>query len=214
MLSPEMIGMSIFGLLVLLALCAGIYQGKQQRRQVAEFSARHGWTVSSEPNKDVTGLLDRMDPASNWRPSNIMTVDRSPGPVYFFSYQVSAKYGKSSTSNGHACLAEYGGRRFDGSVQIFNRTPGVEKLVGGRQEVGGEEFRRAFTVTAEGGANARAAVNYDVERVLLDHAAGPGWYLTVTIGGGGILVSSFWAQSEQEWDYLIDLARRLKGALR
>ena len=211
--SGTVIGMTIFGLLVVGALCLAIYQGAQQRRQLEAFSARHGWPVSPDPGERLSALLDQMDPKSRWNPRNVLTIQTPPGGFYFFSYQRTAVGGRSSPSNGHACLFELPGRRFDGTVEIFNRVPGIEKLYGGRQQVGSEEFRRAFTVTAEGGANAEMVVNPDVERVMLSHAEGPGWVVNVTIASGGVLVSSFWAQSEQEWDYLIDFSRRLKGAI-
>ncbi len=211
MLSPEMIGMSIFGLLVLGGLGLAMRQGAQQRRQLAEFSARHGWSVAEKPSEHLVRLLERLDTDSEWRPRNIMTAS---GDLHFFTYDVNPKNRPSKSSRGHACLAEYGGRRFDGTVEIFNRTPGVEKLIGDRKDTGSEEFRRAFTVTARDVSVAQMVVNPGIERIMLDHAAGPGWYVTVTIGSGAILVSSFWAESEEEWDYLIALTKRLKEAVR
>lgn len=83
-------------------------------------------------------------------------------------------------------------------MTIFNRVPGIEKLHGGREQVGGEEFGRTFTVTAVGGACAETVLNPEVERILLSHLAGPGWVVTVTIASGGVLVASFRAQSQEE----------------
>lgn len=212
--SSTVIGMTIFGLLVIGALCLGIYQGAQQRRQLEEFSARHGWTVSRNFDERLAGLLEQLDPQSRWGPRNVITIEPPPDGFYFFAYQRTATSGRSSPSNGHACFFERPGRRFEGTLTIFNRVPGIEKLYSGRQQVGSEEFRHAFTVTAEGGASAETVLNPEVERILLSHLAGPGWVVTVTIASGGVLVSSFWAQSQEEWDYLIDFSRRLKGAIR
>lgn len=82
-------------------------------------------------------------------------------------------------------------------MTIFNRVPGIEKLYSGRQQVGSDEFRHAFTVTAEGAAHAEKVLNPEL-----------------TLAGGGVLVSSFWAKSQEEWDYLIDFIRRLREAIR
>jgi len=57
-------------------------------------------------------------------------------------------------------------------------------------------------------------VSSEVERILLKRAAGPGWYLSVAIAGRRVLVASHWAETEQDWDYLIALARRLRPAVR
>jgi hypothetical protein len=61
---------------------------------------------------------------------------------------------------------------------------------------------------------AEAAVNVDVQRILLNHVAGPGWYLNVTIAPRGVLVDSHWAQTEEEWEYPIALAKKLRVAVR
>ena len=117
-------------------------------------------------------------------------------------------------STGNACLAEHTGRVHQGPVEIFTRVPGVDKLVGNRVKVGGEKFREEFTVTSTRPEEALTSVNAEVERILLEHAAGPGWNLSVTIAGRSVLVSSHWAETEQDWDYLIALARRLRAAVR
>ncbi len=212
--SETVIGMSIFGLLILGGLCVSIYQGAQQRRRLAHYSSNHGWSVSRKADDRLKKLLEAVDPKADWDPWDVMVVDRVPANIYLFGYHVSPKDRPSSTSHGHACLAEHGGARREGMVEIFSRTPGADKLISGRVEAGSEEFRKAFTVTSESQANALAVVNQDVERVLLEHANGLGWQLTVTVGGGGILVASFWAESEEEWDYLIEFTKRLRGAVR
>ena len=143
-----------------------------------------------------------------------MQVERAPESVYLFGYHAAPKDGASKSSAGNACLAEHTGRVRQGPVVIFTRTPGVEKLVGDRVEVGGEEFRDKFTVTSVRPEEALKSVNAEVERIPLEHAAGPGWYLSAEIGGRHVLVSSHWAKTEQDWDYLIALARRLRTAVR
>jgi len=66
-------------------------------------------------------------------------------------------------------------------VAIWTRTPGFDKLVGSRVKAGGEEFGDKFTVTCARPEEALNSVNAEVERILLQHAAGPGWTLRVTI---------------------------------
>jgi hypothetical protein len=173
----EVIGMSIFGLLVAGALGLAVRQGAQQRAQVASYSSRHGWSVSRAGDARLSALLAETAPEMDWRPNNVMPVERAPEALYFFGYQVSPQNRSSKSSTGHACLAEHSGRAQRGPVEIFNRTPGVDKF-------------------------------------LLEHASGPGWYLTVRVAGRSVLVSSSWAETEQDWDYLIALARKLRTAVR
>jgi len=214
MKSAEIVGMSIFGLLCVGALVLGLYQASQMTKRVANYAALHGWSLSRLGDARLNALLEGVSPELDWGPNGVMQVERPPESVYLFGYNVTSKRGRSSPSTGKACLAEHTGRMHRGPVEIFNRTPGVDKLVGDRVKVGGEKFRDQFTVTCKRPEEALESINAEVERILLEHAAGPGWYLTVTITGRGVLVSSHWAETEQDWDYLIAMARRLRAAVR
>ncbi len=141
-------------------------------------------------------------------------MERPPESLYLFGYTVRPKRGRSSDSTGNACLAEHTGRVHQCPVGIFTRVPGVDKLVENRVKAGGEKFREEFTVTCKRPEEALKLVNAEVERILLEHAAGPMWNLSVAIQGRGVLVSSHWAETEQDWDYLIAMARRLRSAVR
>ena len=214
MKSPEVIGMAIFGLLCVGALVLGLYQAAQKTKRVANYAALHAWSVSPRGDARLSALLEEVSPEGNWYPKDAMQVERPPESLYLFGYTVRPKRGRSSDSTGNACLAEHTGRVHRGPVVIFNRTPGIDKLVGDRVKVGGEKFRDEFTVTCARPEEALESINAEVERILLEHAAGPGWTITVTIAGRGVLVSSHWAETEQDWDYLIALARRLRAAVR
>jgi hypothetical protein len=214
MTDPSVIIMSVFVLLILGGLGLAIRQGLRERRQLAEYSAAHGWAVSVKPDEQLTRLLAEFDPASDSYPRNVMTVERSPSPVYFFRNTRRPKDRPSNQSTGFSCFTSFGGQRFDGRVEIFNRTPGVEALIGDRAMVGSEEFQKTFTVTQTEEGTAAVVVNRELERVLMSHASGPGWYVNVEVASTGILVSSSWTQSTEEWDYLIDLTKRIREAVR
>ncbi|MBE0657693.1 MAG: hypothetical protein IH602_08370 [Bryobacteraceae bacterium] len=214
MSDPSVIIMSVFVLLIIGGLGLAIRQGIRERQQVAEYSAAHGWTVSVKPDEQLTRLLAAFDPASDSFPRNVMIVERSPSPVYFFRYTRRPKDRPSKDSNGFGCFTRSGGMRFDGRVEIFNRTPGVEKLIDDLAKVGSEEFQEAFTVTENVPGTAVRIVSHELEKVMMSHSSGPGWYVNVEIANGAILVSSSWTQSKEEWDYLIDLTKRIRGAVR
>ena len=213
MLTVETVGMALFGLLIVGALALAVRQGAQQREQLSRYSTLHGWSVSRQGDARLSALLEGAEPDQDWSPRNVMQVEGGPESVYLFRYTVGPK-GRRSNSSGNACLAEHMGRAHQAPVEIFTRTPGVEKLVGNRVKVGGKEFGDAFTVISMRPEEALATVNSEVERILLGHAADPGWYLSVTMAGRHVLVSSYWAETEQDWDYLIGLARRLRTAVR
>ena len=212
--TPEVIGMSIFGLLCLGALVLGLYQAAQKTKRVANHAALHGWSVSKRGDARLSALLEEVSPEANWYPRDAMQVERPPESLYLFGYTARPKRGRSSDSTGNACLAEHAGRVHQGPVEISTRVPGLDRLVGDRVKAGSEKFREEFTVTCKRPEEALKLVNAEVERILLEHAAGPMWNLSVEIGGRGVLVSSHWAETEQEWDYLIALARRLRAAVR
>jgi len=214
MKSPEVIGMSIFGLLCVGALVLGIYQGAQMRKRVANYAALHGWSVSRLADARLNALLGEVSIDLDWSPNAVMQVEGPPESLYLFGYNVRPKTGRSNTSSGRACLAEHAGRVHQGPVEISTRVPGLDKLVGNRVKAGGEKFREEFTVTCERPEEALKLVNAEVERILLEHAAGPMWNLNVAIQGRGVLVSSHWAETEQDWDHLIAMARRLRAAVR
>lgn len=205
---------TVSALLVLGGLALAFRQGINERRQLAGYSAAHGWAVAAKPDAQLTHLLAEFDSSSGFYPRNVMTVEPPPSPIYFFHNTRRPKDRPSNQTTGYSCFSRYGGRRFEGKVEIFNRTPGVEKLIGGRAHVGSDEFQKAFTVTEQVPGTAAMTVNRDLERVMMDHAAGPGWYVNVEIANGGILVSSSWAQSPVEWDHLIDLTKQIREVVR
>jgi hypothetical protein len=142
-----------------------------------------------------------------------MLVEHHPPRAFLFRYAASSKERPSKESHGTAVLVEHEGRRIEDPVVILTRTPGVEVLVGERVEAGSRGFRREYTVTCADSRIATEVVNSGIEAVLMEHRAEPGWYLNVTISAGAVLVSSFWAESDEEWDHLIDMGRRLRDAV-
>jgi hypothetical protein len=212
--TTEIVGISIFGLLLLGAVALGLWQGTKQRERVARYSSGHGFSVLRAGDARLAALLEQVAPDSRFSPHPVMLVEPAPNGVYLFGCQIRSKERSSTSSTGYACLAEHAANRPEWPVTIFTRTPIVEKLVRDRVETGGEEFRRKFTVTCSNAGVALVTVSVEVQRIFLDHAAGPGWYLSVTIAGRGVLVESHWAQTEEEWDYLIALAKKLRAALR
>lgn len=210
----EIVVMAIFGLLCVGALVSSIRQGAQMRKRVSAYAALHGWSVSRLGDARLSALLEEVAPEDKWDPNEVMQVERPPESVYLFGYNVRPKQGRSNGSTGNACLAEHTGRVHQGPVEISTRVPGLDKLAGDRVKVGSEEFRNKFTVTCVRPEEALNSVNAEVERILLDHVAGSGWTIGVTIAGRRVLVSSHWAETEQDWDYLIAMARRLRAAVR
>jgi hypothetical protein len=188
-------------------------QGRKEREQVAHFAASRGYTLQAEPEPRLLELLEEAAPDVTWFLRAVMRVERGIPESHFFLYTTRTKARSSSTSRGAAFLAEHQGPPIDSTVEIFSRTPGVEALVEKKVEVGSREFRRHYTVTGSDPRTASEVVGPEVEAVLLEHAQNPGWYLTVTLSAGVVMVSSFWAQSEEDWDYLIGLGARLGAAI-
>jgi hypothetical protein len=209
----EVIGMSIFGLLCVGALALGLYQASQTKKRIANYAALHGWSVSKLGDARLNALLKELAPQDSWGPREAMQVERPPESIYLFAYLLAGR-GRSSSSRGNACLAEHTGRVHPSTMEISTRVPGFDKLAGDRVKAGGEKFREEFTVTCERPEEALKSVNAEVERILLEHAAGPNWNLSVIIAGRSVLVSSRWAETEQDWDHLIAMTRRLRAALR
>ncbi|TFH57955.1 MAG: hypothetical protein E4G90_11135 [Gemmatimonadales bacterium] len=214
MKTGEVVGMAVFGFLVLGALVLAIRQGAKHREQVTRYSTSHGYPLLGEGDGRLAELLEEATPQETWSIHSLMLVDREPFRSYLFGYQARPKDRPSETSNGTGFLAEYDGRRADSPVTIFTRTPGVELLVDERVVVGVKEFGRRFTVTCASDRIATEVVNAEVQRTLLEFRENPGWYLSVTITARAVLVSSFWAGSEADWDVLVELGRKLRDSLR
>jgi hypothetical protein len=149
----------------------------------------------------------------SWSPDNVMLVEPPPHALYLFGVLVSTRGGNTSASTGWACLAQHDAGYLAQPVAIFTRIPGADFLVSGRVDAGSEEFRREFTVTGSDPVFARLAINPGIERLLLDHATAPGWNLNVYLSSKGLIVESRWALADDEWDYLVVLARKLRAAL-
>ena len=206
--------MAVFGALVVAGIVMGYRQGVVERERIERFAAGRGWTFARAGDSRLAALLSEAAPAETWNAYNVTAAAPPPQSVYLFAYNASPKDRPSKTNRGFACLAADTGRPYEWPVTILTRTPVADGLVGDRVEAGGEEFRGRFTVTCSRAEAAQAAVNAGVQRILLEHAAGPGWYLTARIAGRQILVGSSWAKTEAEWDALIALAKGLRAAVR
>jgi len=212
--TTEIVVMAVFGALVVAFLVMSSRQSSAQRERMERFATGRGWTFARAGDSRLDALLSEAVPAEKWYAYNMTLAAPPPESVYLFSYSSSLKDRGRRTNNGFACLAAHTGRRYEWPVTIFTRVPVVDAMVSNRVETGGEEFRRKFTVTCSRPEAARAAVNEGVQRILLDHAAGPGWTMTVNIAGRQVLVESSWAVTEVEWDALLAMAKGLRAAVR
>jgi len=111
-------------------------------------------------------------------------------------------------------LSEHDGIGIDKPVSIFIRVPGLDAMVGSRVEAGSREFRHRYSEAPASGPTATDVLNADNERILIEHRLGAGWELSVEFSGRAALVTTFWAQSDQEWDYLVKVGTRLRNAIR
>jgi hypothetical protein len=212
--STSIIVIVVFGILMLAGLAAAMRQGVETRARVRRFAALRGWTVSPTSDPHLAALLTAAFTDQTWYASNVVQVQPPPESVYLFAYDYYRKERPSKRWQGFACLVEGVRAAYETPVEIFTRTPGLDLMESDRIQAGGEEFRSKFTITGKRPEAAPAAVNVEVEQLLLEHAAGPGWYLTVTVAGNSILVASAWAKKQDEWDALITLARKLHRAIR
>jgi len=209
----EIITMSIFGLLVLAGLTASIYQGAKQRRQVAAYSSSRGYTLLKFNDPRLAALLDLVSPNTDWSPHTVLLVEPPPRAIYLFGTLFNSKRSRSKASTAFACLVEHTSHRPEHPVSVFTRIPGGDFLISNRIEAGSEDFQRQFSVTGDDAASAQAALTPAVQSILLELATAPGWNLTVDIAAKAIVAQSHWALSDDEWDYLVNLARKLRAAL-
>jgi len=209
--TTAIVTLAVFAALALLVAILSVRQSGQQKAGMERFAASHGWQFLGTDSSQVESLLTQTDPKEKWRAWNIILVEGPPQSVYLFSYRTATR--RSGGENGLACLAEGGGGRNEDPVAIYRRVPLVEKLLGDRVEVGGPEFRQEFIVTCRRPDVAATVVNEAVQGILLQHVRDPQWVLQVRIARGRVLVTTSWAQKPGEWDYLIELTRRLRAAL-
>lgn len=212
MSTTEIVIMAVFGLLVVAGLVAGIRQSAARKARVRIFAAGRGCTVSAT-NQRLSALLDAALPEESWTPYHIVEVQPPPETTYLFAYSYCRKYGRSKPWTGFACLAEQSRPWCESPVTIHTRTPGFDALEGDRVEAGGAEFRGEFTVTCKRPEAAQTVVNTEVEHLLLEHAKGMAWNITVNITCNVVMAASFWAEKETEWDALIALVTKLRRAI-
>ena len=186
----------IFGILVVAGLALGIRQGAQTKARIQGFATMRGFTASPDAEHRLAALLALAFADQTWYTSNVLQVQQPPESVYLFGYSYYLKDRPSKRWQGFACLAEYTRPWSTSAVDIFTRTPGIDALESNRVQAGGEEFQSKFTVVCKQPEAALAAVNREVEQILLEHAAGPGWYLIVTVAANSILAASSWAKNE------------------
>jgi hypothetical protein len=210
----EIVGLSIFGALVVGALALAVFRESRQRDKVAAYASSRAWSVVKARQDPLWSLLDAMDADVSWSPGSIVLADpAAPRRAYFFLGQTSSRFGRSRQTEVYASFAERAAGWPQKAVRVEPRIPALEMLVDNRVETGGEDFRRAYTVSCADAASARTAVNPEIQRMLLDHAGRFEWGLVVTIARSGVVVESPQAKAEADWDYLIALAKKLRAAL-
>jgi len=207
--TTEIVVVATFVVLLMAGLAAGIRQGAQHREQMARFAASHGYRPATG-DPQLAALLEQVSADSRWRPS-ITLAGAAPAPFYFFAAQMRPQEATSRyASNVHACLVRNEGGP-PSQVSVFTRTPGGDRLLSDRVELGSEAFRSKFTVSARDPRVAAQVVSPGIEALLAEHAAGRNWYITIDIGPRGVLAYSHWAATEADWDYLIGFTQRVNA---
>lgn len=206
--------LAVFGALAATLVFLSRRQGLEQRNAMEQFAAGHGWRFLGRDASQLLPLLEQVDPNESWIADDIVALENPPAGAWLFAYNSYPRQRPSSRERGYACLALGAGGGNDNPVFIHRRVPLVEKLLGGQVDAGTPEFRREYSVTCAQPVVAMMAVNGEVQKILLEHAASPQWSLLVRIAGRRVLVTTHWAQKPEEWDYLIALTRKLRAAIR
>ncbi len=211
MTNLEIIVMSAFAALVLLAAFFAFRQARNEKTAVQRYAALKGWTYFGSDHPSLPGVLREMYPDTRYDLFNVVQIAWPPQSMFFFQYRQRLR--ARSTSNGFGCIAEPTARFVEPPVQISPRVPVLEELVGDKVEVGSEEFRKHFTVTCDQRGMAHTVLNENVQTILLKHYAQADYYLNIEITGNRVKVSSFWARNQTEWERLINLTGNLRDAI-
>lgn len=189
-------------------LLAARWQGRREAGQRRDFAARHGWAMPAETPAEVVEALARLAPAEVRVSSGLTVVEGPPRSLYLFAFAWRTR-GSRSDFTGTACLARHDGPQAETPVSISRRVPIVEKMTSDRLDVGSSEFRAMWLVTGEQPGVAAELVDDAVQRAFLQHDKGPAWTLEVDFVGPWVFAGSHWAAKPEEWEYLIELTRKL-----
>jgi hypothetical protein len=184
------------------------WQGRREAEARREFAGLHGWDMPAETPAEVTEALALLAPAEVRVASGLTVVERPPRSLYLFSFSWRTR-GSRSDLTGTACLARHGGPRAESPISITRRVPLVEKMTSGKLDVGSSDFRAMWIVTGEQPGVAAELVNDAVQRAFLEHDRGPAWVLEVDFVGPWVFAGSHWAATPEEWEYLVELTRKL-----
>lgn len=213
MTTKEIIGISIFGLLVLMALASAYRNSVRQRKQIASYCFSRGYTLLEFDEPRLAKLTEVISPDQAWTPLKVVLVESHPRLIFLFTANQSSQGRRATSIRTFACLAERAVHRAVRPVVVSPRVPGLGFLVGKQVETGTDEFRKEYRVTSDDTASALATVTPAFERILLDHAATHQWRLDTFVSSNGVMIASTWARRDDDWDYLIALARRLRDVL-
>jgi hypothetical protein len=212
--------MPAFALVIALLLLWSCYYYSKQKSEMRSLAATRGWKFLGKDSPELRLWLAEADTdryyRRDWTPDNIILVEGPPDKVYLFNYQARTYPGRASSELGTACLAE----RSDGQprelVMIYRRSRPLpeleEKLLDDIVEVGGPEFRRQFLVRSRRPEIAAATVTSGLQEVLLRQSSSLRWD-RVWIAGRHVLVTVTSRLKPEEWDELLGIAKRLRGAL-
>ena len=204
--------LAIFGIAVVIILILSLRQTAQGKAAMEQFAIGHGWRFLGRDQSQLKPILEQLRPDWSWNAYDIVSVQGPPASVYLFSYSSSLRAWRFY-EYGFGCLAENPGGRTEEPVTIYRRVPLVDKTLSDRVEVGGPEFRREYTVVCRRLDVAAIVVNNQVQKILLEHASSPQWFLEVKIVGQRVLVTTKWAQKPEEWEYLIAMTTKLRAAV-
>ncbi len=204
----------VSGLVGVLALMLILSRWMDRRgtKAMVEYATTRGWTCLDANHPELLAHLKPAFPKMQWFVKFISAPRSSENNVFLFAYALRSHGPGVDDSRGYACLAKHGGRPVEPTVVVTRRVPLVEKLVDDRVQAGGDEFRRECTVTCSDPEVAARVIQPQVEQLLLEHFKVREWVLDACFYDDKVLVMSFWAQSPEEWDYIVDLTRKLADA--
>ena len=202
----------VIGVLALLVLLSR-WMDRRETKAMAEYATTRGWTCLGVNHSELLAHLKPAFPNEHWWVKHISAPRSTANDVFLFAYNMRILNARDNGTRGYACLATHAGQGVEPPVFATRRVPLVEKLVDDRVRVGGEEFQRECTVTCSDPEVAARVIHPQVEHLLLEHFKVREWVLDARFFGNTVVVMSFWAQSPEEWDYIVDLTRKLADAV-
>lgn len=196
------------------AVFSAYWLGNKRSRQLEAFAQSHGWNYSKRDVSQLNKKLEALFTSDTFIVTDVIEVESGSRKLVLFDYSQRSRVARRNVAFGMGTLLESASLRADTPVEVLPRFAPVVGFISDKVELGSAEFRNKLVVRSESLAAAEEILNERVQAVFLEHMnSAEGSWVQAKVHGNQLAMLTSLEGSPKEWEYFLDLTRKLEAAL-